>query len=85
MEEEKRTEISELGEFGLIRHLTSNIQLQNESSKTGVGDDAAVIQFENGKQTIVTTDLLIESIHFDLMYVPLMIQPSPITFISYQL
>ncbi|HUM46956.1 MAG TPA: hypothetical protein PLD84_08510, partial [Chitinophagales bacterium] len=71
MEEEQRTEIGELGEFGLIRHLTKNIELTNESSKVGVGDDAAVIEFEPGKQTVVTTDLLIEGIHFDLMYVPL--------------
>src|SRR5215471_13170907 len=66
-----RTEVSELGEFGLIRHLTENIQLQNKSSKLGVGDDAAVVEFEPGMQTILTTDLLVEGIHFDLMYVPL--------------
>ncbi|MBK9731888.1 MAG: thiamine-phosphate kinase [Chitinophagaceae bacterium] len=71
MESEERTEISELGEFGLIRYLTKNIELVNESSKIGVGDDAAVIEFEAGKQTVVTTDLLIEGIHFDLMYVPI--------------
>ncbi|MEP7128104.1 MAG: thiamine-phosphate kinase [Chitinophagales bacterium] len=71
MESEERTEIGELGEFGLIRYLTKNIELANESSKVGVGDDAAVIEFESGKQTVVTTDLLIEGIHFDLMYVPI--------------
>ena len=71
MDPEKRTEIRELGEFGLIKHLTENIQLQNSSSKLGVGDDAAVLQFEEGLQTVITTDLLIEGIHFDLMYVPL--------------
>jgi len=71
MEQEKRTEISELGEFGLIKHLTEKIQLQNPSSKLGVGDDAAVIEYEGGMQTIVTTDLLVEGIHFDLMYFPL--------------
>lgn len=71
MEEEARTEISELGEFGLINYLTKNIELLNESSKTGVGDDAAVIAFDEGKQTVLTTDLLIEGIHFDLMYVPM--------------
>lgn len=66
----KRTEVSELGEFGLIDFLTKNIQLKNPSSIVGVGDDAAVI--ENGdKQTLVTTDLLLEGIHFDLSYVPL--------------
>src|ERR1019366_3396970 len=67
---ENRTEISSLGEFGLIEHLTKNIELQNASSIVGVGDDAAVID-HFGKQTVVTTDLLIEGIHFDLMYTPL--------------
>ena len=65
-----RTEISSLGEFGLIRHLTKNIELQNVSSILGVGDDCAVID-HFGKQTVVTTDLLIEGVHFDLMYTPL--------------
>lgn len=71
MENQLRTEITTLGEFGLIKHLTENIQLQNPSSKLGVGDDAAVIQYEVGMQTIVTSDMLVEGIHFDLMYVPL--------------
>jgi len=66
----KRTEISQLGEFGLIDHLTKNIELKNKSSEKGVGDDAAVLSYENRK-TLVTTDLLLEGIHFDLMYVPL--------------
>jgi thiamine-monophosphate kinase len=65
-----RTEISSLGEFGLIDHLTRNIELQNVSSILGVGDDAAVID-HFGKQTVVTTDLLIEGVHFDLVYTPL--------------
>ena len=65
-----RTEISSLGEFGLIDHLTQNIELKNASSILGVGDDAAVID-HFGKQTVVSTDLLIENIHFDLMYTPL--------------
>lgn len=65
-----RTEVASLGEFGLIHHLTKNIELQNVSSILGVGDDAAVID-NFGKQTVVTTDLLIEGIHFDLMYTPL--------------
>ncbi len=65
-----RTEISEFGEFGLIHHLTKNIELQNVSSIIGVGDDAAVID-HFGKQTAITTDLLIEGVHFDLMYTPL--------------
>ncbi|MDE3142851.1 MAG: thiamine-phosphate kinase [Bacteroidota bacterium] len=67
---ENRTEISTLGEFGLIDHLTKNFEIQNVSTVVGVGDDAAVID-HFGKQTIVTTDLLVEGIHFDLMYTPL--------------
>ncbi len=66
----ERTEISSLGEFGLIEHLTKNIELQNASSIVGVGDDAAVID-HYGKQTVITTDLLIEGVHFDLTYTPL--------------
>jgi thiamine-monophosphate kinase len=65
-----RTEISSLGEFGLIDHLTKNIELQNISSILGVGDDCAVID-HFGKQTVITTDLLIEGVHFDLVYTPL--------------
>ena len=67
---EQRTEIATLGEFGLIDHLTKNIELQNVSSLLGVGDDAAIID-HFGKLTVVTTDLLIEGVHFDLMYTPL--------------
>jgi len=67
---ENRTEISSLGEFGLIEHLTRNIEIQNASTIVGVGDDGAVID-HFGKQTVVSTDLLIEGIHFDLMYTPL--------------
>ena len=66
----ERTEIGDLGEFGLIEHLTRNIEIQNVSTILGVGDDAAVID-HYGKQTIVTTDLLIEGVHFDLAYTPL--------------
>jgi thiamine-monophosphate kinase len=66
-----RTEISSLGEFGLIDHLTQNIEIKNASSILGVGDDAAVID-HFGKQTVLTTDLLIENIHFDLVYTPLL-------------
>lgn len=66
----ERTEISSLGEFGLIDHLTKNIDLHNVSSIIGVGDDAAVID-HFGKQTVITTDLLIEGVHFDLVYTPL--------------
>jgi thiamine-monophosphate kinase len=67
---ENRTEISSLGEFGLIEHLTKNIELQNASSIVGVGDDAAVID-HFGKQTVLTSDMLVEGVHFDLMYTPL--------------
>jgi thiamine-monophosphate kinase len=67
---ENRTEIGSLGEFGLIDFLTKNIELQNASTIVGVGDDAAVID-HFGKQTVVTNDLLIEGVHFDLMYTPL--------------
>lgn len=66
----KRTEIATLGEFGLIRHLTDKIELKNPGSIKGIGDDAAVLDYSN-KQVLVTTDLLLEGIHFDLMYVPL--------------
>jgi thiamine-monophosphate kinase len=67
---ESRTEISSLGEFGLIDHLTKNIEIKNASTIVSVGDDAAVID-HFGKQTVVTNDLLLEGIHFDLMYTPL--------------
>jgi thiamine-monophosphate kinase len=67
---EQRTEIAELGEFGLIDHLTKNFEIHNASTVLGVGDDAAVID-HFGKQTVVSTDLLLEGIHFDLMYTPL--------------
>lgn len=67
---ETRTEIAELGEFGLIDHLTKNFEIHNASTILGVGDDAAVLD-PLGKQIVVTTDLLVEGIHFDLMYTPL--------------
>lgn len=66
----ERTEIAELGEFGLIEHLTKNFEIQNASTIVSVGDDAAVID-HFGKQTVITNDLLVESVHFDLMYTPL--------------
>ncbi|MDR2119725.1 MAG: thiamine-phosphate kinase [Tannerella sp.] len=65
-----RTEIATLGEFGLIRHLTDKIALVNPGSLKGVGDDAAVLDYKD-KQTLVSSDLLLEGIHFDLTYVPL--------------
>lgn len=66
-----RTEISSLGEFGLIKHIAKHVLLNNESTICGIGDDAAVIKYSEGKRTIVTTDMLIEGVHFDLMYCPL--------------
>ncbi|MDQ1772575.1 thiamine-phosphate kinase [Labilibaculum sp. A4] len=66
----KGTDIATLGEFGLIKHLTKNIKLKHASTNVGVGDDAAVLDYQN-KKTVVTTDLLLEGIHFDLMYTPL--------------
>lgn len=66
----ERTELATLGEFGLIDYLTKNIELQNASTLVGVGDDGAVID-HFGKQTVVSTDLLLEGVHFDLMYTPL--------------
>ena len=65
-----RTELSQLGEFGLIKHLTEHITLHNPSSIKGVGDDAAVIE-QSGKVTLLSTDMLVEGVHFDLTYVPL--------------
>ncbi|MBO5798615.1 MAG: thiamine-phosphate kinase [Paludibacteraceae bacterium] len=66
-----RTEISSLGEFGLIKHLTKDFEKKNSSTVLGVGDDAAIMDYKE-KQVLVTTDLLLEGIHFDLVYVPLM-------------
>ena len=70
MHEGKRTEISTLGEFGLIRHLTEDIKAVNPETHYGVGDDAAVLEMGD-RQTLVTTDLLMEGVHFDLVYTPL--------------
>jgi thiamine-monophosphate kinase len=69
MEKTKRTEISSLGEFGLIDRITKNIELQHTSTIKGIGDDAAIIQAE--KTQVITTDILVEGIHFDLVYTPL--------------
>jgi len=66
----ERTEVSSLGEFGLIDHLTKNNEIRNASTVLTVGDDAAVLD-HFGKQTVITTDMLVEGIHFDLMYTPL--------------
>ena len=69
-ENKERTDISNLGEFGLIDHLTKNIEIHNSSTRLGVGDDAAVLDFA-GKKTLISTDLLLDGIHFDLSYTPL--------------
>jgi thiamine-monophosphate kinase len=70
MEEHTRTEVSTLGEFGLIDHLTKNNEIKNATTILSVGDDAAVLD-HFGKQIVVTTDMLVEGIHFDFMYTPL--------------
>lgn len=70
MQEKQRTEIAILGEFGLIRRLTEDIKLENTSTRYGVGDDAAVLSYPDS-EVLVTTDLLMEGVHFDLTYVPL--------------
>lgn len=66
----QRTSIAQLGEFGLIDHLTKHFEIKNKSTLKGIGDDAAVLDFQN-KKTVVSTDLLIEGVHFDLAYMPL--------------
>ena len=70
MMEEKQTEISTLGEFGLIDRLTKDIEHVNDSTLTGVGDDCAVMSYKD-TDVLVSTDLLVEGVHFDLTYVPL--------------
>lgn len=71
MSENKRTELSELGEFGTIERLTSNFTNKQETTVTGVGDDAAVLERNETQYTLLSTDMLIEGVHFSLMYVPL--------------
>ncbi len=66
----QKTDLSSLGEFGLIRHLTKGFEPQNPSTLKSIGDDAAVLQFEK-KKVVISTDLLIEGVHFDLSYTPL--------------
>lgn len=66
-----RTEISELGEFGLIDILTKNISIKNKSTVKGVGDDTAVIEKDKEKYSLITSDLLVEGVHFDMIYTPL--------------
>ncbi len=64
-------EISKLGEFGLIKHLTKDLKIENESTIKGVGDDCAIMQYPNGNRVLVTTDMLMEGVHFDLQYTPM--------------
>ncbi|MUH35049.1 thiamine-phosphate kinase [Zobellia amurskyensis] len=66
---QERTSLEKLGEFGLIEHLTKNFEIKHKSTIKGIGDDAAV--FDHTDKTILTTDLLIEGVHFDLSYMPL--------------
>ncbi len=66
----QKTSISQLGEFGLIEHLTKNFTINQQSTLKGIGDDAAVLNF-NDKKVVISTDLLIEGVHFDLAYMPL--------------
>ena len=67
---QQHTQLSDLGEFGLIDHLTKNFKINHKSTIKGIGDDAAVLDFKN-KKIVVTTDLLVEGVHFDLSYMPL--------------
>ena len=66
----KRTELGDLGEFGLIELIQKRIKLRNPETLKGIGDDAAVID-SNGLNTVVTCDMLVEGVHFDLMFHPL--------------
>ena len=70
LENTKSNELAELGEFGLIKRVTAQLKIKNESTLTGVGDDCAVLGYPN-KKVVVTTDLLTEGVHFNLIYVPL--------------
>ena len=63
-------EISKLGEFGLIDRLTKDIQLKNNSTRYGIGDDCAVLSYPDS-EVLITTDLLMEGVHFDLTYIDL--------------
>lgn len=72
LENTGRTELTSLGEFGLINHLTEHVEIYHPSSSLkGIGDDAAVIKYDNDKSTLVSTDMLVEGVHFDLTYAPL--------------
>ncbi|MDG1148006.1 MAG: thiamine-phosphate kinase, partial [Crocinitomicaceae bacterium] len=68
---DQRTELEKLGEFGLIEHLTKDFVNQNPSTSCGIGDDAAVISISDEDAKLISTDMLIEGVHFNLMYMPL--------------
>lgn len=68
--DQNKTSLAQLGEFGLINHITKNFNIQQKSTLKGIGDDAAVLDFKS-KKAVVTTDLLVEGVHFDLSYMPL--------------
>ncbi|HUH25681.1 MAG TPA: thiamine-phosphate kinase, partial [Flavobacterium sp.] len=68
--DQSRTSLAQMGEFGLIDHITKSFQIHQKSTVKGIGDDAAVLDFKS-KKAVVTTDLLVEGVHFDLSYMPL--------------
>jgi len=68
--DQERTSLEKLGEFGLIEHLTKDFKIEQKSTIKGIGDDATVLDFKD-KKTVISTDLLIEGVHFDLSYMPL--------------
>lgn len=71
MENEKRKELKDLGEFGLIDHLNDSVNIKNSSTLKGIGDDAAVLEKNDKEYSLLSTDFLVEGIHFDLTYTPL--------------
>ena len=66
-----KSDIENLGEFGLIDHLTKNFKIKQKSTVKSIGDDAAVIASNSKKELVITTDMLLENVHFDLSYMPL--------------
>lgn len=70
-EEGATHKIDELGEFGLIEHITKNVKIRNSSSKLGIGDDSAILNYSKDKDIVITTDLLVEGVHFDMVFTPL--------------
>ena len=72
MSDNNRTELGDLGEFGLIEKLTSKFEIKNKSSILGIGDDAAIIEGNDESSIVVSTDMLVEGVHFNMMYTPLM-------------